>query len=83
MIYCLYYQAHVNKSQTWFFVAILRSYEHTCFDRTLDKSKGIFEFFVPKEQEAQFLQLMSWFLENKIIEGLVKLDNRIELGEGL
>ena len=83
MSYCKYYQAHVFKEKTWFFVAILRSYEHLCFDRTLDKSKSIFEFYVPEKLEPQFLKLMNWFAENNIIKNLEKFPNRLELGQEL
>ncbi len=83
MIYCLYYQAHVNKPQTWFFVAILRSYEHICFDRTLDKSQSVFEFYVPKDFEQEFLSLMDIFLKTGVISNLIKSENRVLLGQDL
>jgi len=49
-MYCSYYQAEVAKPTTWFLVSTLRANEHLCFDRTLDKEHGIFEFFVPQRR---------------------------------
>ena len=49
MRYCSYYQAKiVCTAQSWLLVGVLRSIENLAFDRTLDKSSGLFEFFVPK-----------------------------------
>ena len=53
-----YYQAQVKPSQTWYFVAILRSFEHMVFDRTFNVTQGIFEFFVPPDTEKYFLQVI-------------------------
>ena len=78
MSYCYYYQAQVKKAQTWFLVAILRSFEHLAFDRTLDKSNAMFEFFVPPALEPFFLQLMKHFQDNGIILYLEKLPNRLQ-----
>ena len=77
MNYCTYYQAHINKKLTWFFVAILRSYEHLCFDRTLDKESGLFEFFVPTDQESDFIACMQQLQQQKIVSALKKLPNRL------
>ena len=78
MDYCSYYQAYVDKKTTWFFVAILRSHEHLSFDRTLDKETGLFEFFVPKNQENDFCELMDQLNKQKIISELKKLPNRLK-----
>lgn len=74
---CSYYQAHVLKSKTWFFVAILRSFEHCCFDRTFDKQEGIFEFFIPQHLEPAFLTIMEYFQKQEIVTRLQKLPNRL------
>lgn len=76
MKYCIYYQAHIPRERCWFLTAILRSYEHVAFDRTLDKEHSVFEFFVPEPQEPQFLSLMERFTEEGIVQGLEKLPNR-------
>lgn len=74
---CLYYQAHVNPPQCWYFTSLLRSYEHMAFDRTVDVENSIFEFFVPELMEEQFLKLMHYFEQEKIISGLQKMENRL------
>jgi hypothetical protein len=74
----MYYQAHVDRSKVWFFVAILRSYEHVAFDRTLDTDESLFEFFIPEDCEALFLDLMRYFQNSSIVTDLIKLPNRLE-----
>lgn len=77
MLYCSYYQAHVLKSKTWMLVAVLRSFEHLCFDRTLDKQEGVFEFFVPQDLEPYFLEVMDYFKQENIVTRLKRLPNRL------
>ena len=77
MHYCFYYQAHVVPAQCWFLVGILRSFEHMAFDRTLDKSTSLFEFFVPEGQEHSFIIVMQYLIERGIVINLRKLDNRL------
>ncbi len=77
MNFCSYYQAHVSRKETLFFVAILRSFDHLCFDRTLDPDQELFEFFVPLDYEEQFVHLMDYFKKIKIIRNLQKLQNRL------
>jgi Domain of unknown function (DUF4911) len=74
---CLYYQAQVPRKQVWFLVAILRSYEHLAFDRTLDKAESIFEFFVPSDNEQEFIKLMDYFLQSSVITYVKKLPHRL------
>lgn len=57
----LYYQACVKKKDCWFFVAILRSFEHLAFDRTIDKRESRLEFFVPVNLRGTFEEVMAWF----------------------
>jgi hypothetical protein len=75
--YCSYYQAAVQKEKAWFFVGVLRSFEHLMFERTLDKEKSIFEFFVPSDLENYFLDLMHYFQNEGIVRNLEKLPNRL------
>ena len=77
-MYCCYYQATVKKETAWFFVAILRSFEHVAFDRTIDKSCSLFEFFVPEAMEKTFLAMMAKLGERDLFSGLVKKPNRLE-----
>ncbi len=78
MMYCAYYQAHVRPEETWFFTAVLRSYEHLAFDRTLVPKEGLFEFFVPEDLEHYFLEIMQYFEQCHIISNITKLPNRLE-----
>jgi hypothetical protein len=74
---CYYYQAIIETSQCWFVVGVLRSFEHLAFDRTLDKQKSLFEFFVPGQQEANFLGVMDFFIAQGVVTEFQKLDNRL------
>ncbi len=78
MSYCLYFQAHVKKEKVWFLTSVLRSCEHLVFDRTIDLEKSVFEFFVPENSCDEFLSLMNFFEEKKIISNLCKLPNRFK-----
>ncbi len=75
--FCQYYQAQVKKEDCWFFVAILKSFEHVAFDRTIDKSSSLFEFFVPQATERYFLKIMAYFQEDGTVYNLKKLPNRL------
>ena len=77
MNYCVYYQALVDKPLCWYVVAILKSYEHLAFDRTLDISTNLFEFYVPPAREQEFVDLMTYFQDQQLIKGLKKLSNRL------
>lgn len=83
MKYCIYYQAKVKEKDCWYLVALLRSCEHLAFDRTLDTSESIFEFFVPYENEAEFINLMEYFIKNNIISNLKKVENRLKNPDAL
>lgn len=78
MKFCLYYQASINKSLTWFFVATFRSFEHIGFDRTYDVEQGIFEFFVPEDLQYDFLFIMKNYEGMKIVSNLKQLPNRFQ-----
>lgn len=76
-IYCRYYQAHIIREQAWFFVAIVRSYEHVMFDRTLDAHTSTFEFFVPVDMENYFLTIMAVLVDQGIVKNLQSYENRL------
>lgn len=78
MMYSLYFQAQVVPKDTWFLVAILRSFEHLQFDRTYDKTTGTFEFLVPQAHEKYFLEIMNYFQQEGIVLTLEKIRNRFE-----
>lgn len=73
----LYYQASVIIKTTNLFVATFRYYEHIAFDRTLDAQNGIFEFFVPLEQEKHFLIVMAYLEKLQLVHSLTKAENRL------
>lgn len=77
MHYSLYYQAHIVPSQCWYVTAVLRSYEHVCFDRTLDTQTSLFEFFVPEATEPIFLYVIEQFVAKGLVINLQKLPNRL------
>jgi len=75
--FCSYYQAYVNREQSWFVVAALKGYDHLSLDRTLDVATSLFEFFVPPAQEELFLQVIARLQEKNLIRDLQKLPNRL------
>jgi len=80
MAYCLYFQAEVKKDKVWLLTSILRSCEYLAFDRTIDVKNNIFEFFVPKDAEHEFLSLMGYFQKQNVISNLNLLPNRFKNG---
>jgi len=56
---CAYYQGYLVKEKSWFVVGVLRNEDHVCFERTVDKKTGLFEFFVPPAQEELFVRIMT------------------------
>ncbi|NDD54634.1 hypothetical protein EBZ39_12290 [bacterium] len=64
---CLYYQGRVERDKIWFVVGLLRNEDHICFERALDKKTGLFEFFVPKDQEEPFLFLMNYLINKDFV----------------
>jgi len=83
MQYCAYYQAQINKKETWYFTATLKSFEHVAFDRTLNKEMGLFEFFVPEDQENIFIELIEYFVKQNIVHNVRKLSNRLQNSKSL
>jgi len=74
-----YYQAKAVKETIWFVHGALRNEDNLVFDRTLDSSNDILEFFVTKEMEAQFLDIMTHFQNMGYIISFEKLPNRLGL----
>lgn len=73
---CTYYQAYVDRGMSWFVVAVLKSFDHLVFDRTLDVEKSLFEFFVPASMEAEFVQIMQRLERKGLVQDLRQLPNR-------
>jgi len=78
VMYCEYYQASVLRKKTWFLSAALRNESNVVFARTLENNPTIFEFFVPKDQEQHFLQVMKSLQKLGIILSLEKKENRLK-----
>jgi hypothetical protein len=78
MSYCLYFQSRVKKEKVWFLTSVLRSCEHLVLDRTIDLENSIFEFFVPSDFRDEFISLMEFFEEKKIISDLSEIPNRFK-----
>lgn len=76
-LFCSYFQAHVKPQTGWFVVAALKSFDHLCFDRTVDVGASIFEFFVPEIYEPTFLDIMKWMEENGYVADIKRLPNRL------
>jgi hypothetical protein len=76
-MYCHYYQAHVQRELCWFVTAVLKSYEHIAFDRTINTAESRFEFFVAPSTEYYFLELMSYFQQEGLVSHLNKQPNRL------
>jgi len=77
-MYSQYYQSIVDKNKTWFVIGYLKSEDNLAFVRTLDKSKGLVEYFVPPEQEPRFLKIMQYLIENQYVSNLEKKENRLK-----
>lgn len=58
-------------------IGILKSFEHLCFDRTLDPQTSLFEFFVPEDQGPLFLKVMDYFQKQAMVTDLKKMPNRL------
>lgn len=79
MVESVYYKAIVEKKRCWYFTAIVRSFEHLMFDRTCDVPTNTFEFFVPKNNEKIFLELMDFFTKEGIVQNLHTSESPLSL----
>lgn len=75
--YSSYYQAYVERSSCWYLVAVLKSCEHLAFDRTLDSTTNLFEFYVTPAREQEFINLMHYFEDQHLLTEFKKLPNRL------
>lgn len=75
-MYSEYYQAKVDQKRTWFLSACLRAEENVALSRAVDDEKNVFEFFVPKDQESDFLKIMQVLQDKEIVKTLEKKPNR-------
>ena len=75
-MYSEYYQAKVNQKKTWFLSACLRAEENVALSRAVNNEKNVFEFFVPKDQEEDFLRIMQILQAKDVVKTLDKTKNR-------
>ena len=78
MLYSEYYQAKAVRKTIWFVHGCMRNEDHWAFDRALDGENDILEFFVPKDHEEKFLDLMNFFQESGYLVSFCKLENRLK-----
>ncbi len=77
-MYCDYYQVRVNVRYTWFIGGVFRNDEYIAFERTLDGSNEILEFFVVPGHEKQFFHLMGYLKEHAYVYEVTKMENRLK-----
>ncbi len=76
-MYCIYYQAHVLKDRIWFITGCLRNEGNWVFDRALEGTSNILEFFVAPAYEKEFCSFMHFFQKNGDILSYSKLPHRL------
>lgn len=74
---CNYYQAHIVRKHTWFVVAVLKSFEHVAFDRTVNVEENLLEFFVPLSMDVYFRLVMDYCITHDIVTNFKQLPNRL------
>jgi len=72
-----YYQATVVGPDATLLVAVLKTFDSLCFDRTLDREAGLFEFFVTPAETELFLSVMRAFEKRGVVKDLRELSNRL------
>ena len=80
-MFCQYYQAVVNVAKTWFIGGFFKSEDYVAFERTINGSSDVIEFFVPEDQEEFFLELMSCLQRNGYVDRFEKMPNRLQFPE--
>ncbi len=74
-----YYQAIVDVPYTWFVFGVFRNEDNLVFERTVEGSPNILEFFVTKDQEAEFLHVMDYLVKGGYILSVEKKVNRLSI----
>lgn len=73
----IYYQAHIDRQLCWFVLAAFKSFEHLCFDRTLNAEENLIEFYVSPQANNVFLEIMDYFQKQNLVFNVRQLPNRI------
>lgn len=74
---CRYFQAYIPRKSTLYVTALLRSFEHLAFDRSLDAQAGLSEFFVPPAMVEHFLSITNFLHQEGLMSQPQELDNRL------
>ena len=72
-----YFQATVVGPDATLLVAVLKTFDSLCFDRTLDRETGLFEFFVTPLETELFLSVMYAFEQRGVVKDLREQPNRL------
>jgi hypothetical protein len=74
---CEYYQAIVDVPYTWFVGGVFRNEDNLVFERTVDGRTDLLEFFVTKDQEQEFLDLINYLVTVGFVLSFEKQTNRM------
>jgi hypothetical protein len=77
-MWCEYYQAIVDVPYTWFVGGVFRNEDNLVFERTIEGAPNLLEFFVTKEQEPEFLDVMNYLVNVGYILSFEKKVNRLK-----
>ena len=77
-MYCEYYQAIILRKKTWFLSGSFRNESNLAFERSLDSKNNLFEFFVPKDREEYFLNIIHALQKKGIVLFFEKKPNRLK-----
>ncbi len=73
---CIYYQARLVREKIWFVVGTLRAETNLVFERALENDRTMFEFFVPPQNDDDFLAFMDILAKRGCIVTFEKKKNR-------
>jgi hypothetical protein len=80
-MYCFYYQARIKRSHIGFITAVIKSFEHLCFDRTVckeDEDIQVLEFFVPQDNNDTFCDIFNYFVSCECLLSYEQHSNRLK-----
>ncbi len=78
-MFSVYYKARLVRNKIWFLTAVLRSAEGYVFERTLEGTSDVMEFFVSPSYVAEFEKLFVFFQKRGVVVWFQQFENRIEL----
>jgi hypothetical protein len=78
-MFSVYYKARLMRNKIWFVTAVLRSAEGYVFERTLEGTADVLEFFVSPSYVVEFEKLLTFFQGRGVVIWFERFENRIEL----